>query len=253
MDFSVVIPARYGSTRLPGKALIDIAGKPMVQWVYEQAQQSSASRVIVATDDDRIQSVVEGFGGVCCMTSSSHPSGTDRLQEVAKLFDFDDDQIIVNVQGDEPLIPPSTIDQVAAVMSASDVQMATLAERISDARDFQDPNVVKVVLDANSCALYFSRAPIPWPREESEGLHAALPPEMPALKHLGIYAYRVSMLNDYVSWEQTDLERVERLEQLRALWHGGKIHTVISQVPIPPGIDTEQDLKRVIEMIERVI
>ena len=252
MDFSVVIPARYGSTRLPGKAIIDVAGKPMVQRVYEQAQQSNASRVIVATDDDRIQSVVEGFGGVCCMTSSAHPSGTDRLQEVGRLLDLDDDQVIVNVQGDEPLIPPSTIDQVAAVMSAGDVEMATLAEKISDAQDFQDPNVVKVVLDANSCALYFSRAPIPWPRDESKGVHAALPSQIPVLKHLGIYAYRVSMLNNYVSWEQTNLERVEKLEQLRALWHGVKIHTAISQVPIPPGVDTEQDLQRVIEMIERV-
>mgnify|MGYP001206986230 CR=1 FL=1 len=250
MDFSVVIPARYASTRLPGKALIDLAGKPMVQRVYDQAKQSSASSVIVATDDDRIQSVVEGFGGVSCMTSPRHPSGTDRLQEVAELLEYNEDQVIVNVQGDEPLVPPDAIDQVAAILEDPEVQIATLGEPIIDVEDFQDPNVVKVVIDRNGCALYFSRSPIPWPREESSGLDAKLPRQINALKHLGIYAYRVSMLNAYVNWPQTDLEQVEKLEQLRVLWYDVKIHTGISRVPIPPGIDTEKDLQRVIELID---
>ncbi len=250
MDFSVVIPARYASTRLPGKALIDLAGKPMVQRVYDQAKQSSATSVIVATDDDRIQSVVEGFGGVSCMTSPRHPSGTDRLQEVAELLEYNDDQVIVNVQGDEPLVPPDAIDQVAAILEDPEVQIATLGEPIIDVQDFQDPNVVKVVIDRNGCALYFSRAPIPWSREESSGADAKLPRQMQALKHLGIYAYRVSMLNAYVNWPQTDLEQAEKLEQLRVLWYGVKIHTGISRVPIPPGIDTEKDLQRVIALID---
>ena len=250
MDFSVVIPARYASTRLPGKVLIDLAGKPMVQRVYDQAKQSSASNVIVATDDDRIQSVVEGFGGVSCMTSPRHPSGTDRLQEVAELLEYNDDQVIVNVQGDEPLVPPDAIDQVAAILEDPEVQIATLGEPIIDVEDFQDPNVVKVVIDRNGCALYFSRAPIPWAREESSGVDVKLPRQIQALKHLGIYAYRVSMLNAYVNWPQTGLEQVEKLEQLRVLWYGVKIHTGISRVPIPPGIDTEKDLQRVIKLID---
>ena len=252
MNFSVVIPARYSSTRLPGKPLIDVAGKPMVQRVYEQAKQSSASSVVVATDDYRIQSVVEAFGGVSCMTSPTHPSGTDRLQEVAKLLEYEDDQVVVNVQGDEPLMPPDAIDQVAAILEDPDIQIATLGEPIIDVEDFQDQNVVKVVIDGNGCALYFSRAPVPWAREESSGIDAKLPRQIHAIKHLGIYSYRVSMLNAYVNWPQTDLEQVEKLEQLRVLWYGVKIHTAISRVPIPPGIDTEKDLQRVIQLIESV-
>ncbi len=241
--FSVIIPARYASVRLPGKPLRDLAGKSMIQRVYEQALQSRATDVVVATDDQRISDVVTGFGGRVCMTSDQHVSGTDRLQEAAKLLGYGDDVIVVNVQGDEPLIPPAVIDQVASNLASSGAQMATLSERIDRVEDFHDSNVVKVVTDQDDFALYFSRAPIPWPRDA---------PDDPGLarKHLGIYAYRVSLLNQFVNWPPAPLEEVEKLEQLRALFHGVMIHTATSDFPIPPGVDAEADLQRVIRALE---
>lgn len=248
-DYSVIIPARFASERLPGKCLLDIVGKPMIQRVYEQASQSSAKEVIVATDDQRIFDVVRDFGGDVCMTSEAHRSGTDRLQEVAVSRHFSEGHVVVNVQGDEPLIPPLAIDQVARYLTANQVRIASLAEPILDEADFQDPNVVKVVVGEDGNALYFSRAPIPWPRNDSAPGQAALPTQMACLKHLGIYAYQVSLLNEFVTWAPTPLEQTEKLEQLRAIWHGVKIHIGISKVPIPAGVDTQKDLQRAIDFI----
>ena len=248
-DFTVIIPARYASERLPGKCLLDIVGKPMIRRVYEQATQSSAREVIVATDDQRIFEVVRRFGGDVCMTAETHSSGTERLQEVAASRRLGDDHVVVNVQGDEPLIPPEAIDQVARELLANQVSIASLAEAIVDERDFRDPNVVKVVVGEDGGALYFSRAPIPWPRNNSAEGRAVLPTQMPALKHLGIYAYQVRLLNEFVTWAPTVLEQTEKLEQLRAMWHGVKIFIGMSEVPIPAGVDTQQDLQRAIEFI----
>ena len=221
----------------------------MIQRVYEQAMQSSAQNVIVATDDQRIFDVVQRFGGDVCMTSKAHSSGTDRLQEVAVSRRLDDDHVVVNVQGDEPLIPPMAIDQVANELMKNQVRIASLAEPILDEDDFRDPNVVKVVIGEDGGALYFSRAPIPWLRDESTVGQASLPTQMTALKHLGIYAYQVRLLNEFITWTPAILEQTEKLEQLRAMWHGVKIFIGISAVPIPAGVDTAQDVQRAIEFI----
>ncbi len=249
--FSVIIPARYESTRLPGKPLLDIAGKPMIQRVYEQACGSHASRVIVATDDERIASAVKGFGGEVCMTSVKHPSGTDRLQEVCAILNFSDDDIVVNVQGDEPLIPPVVINQVANILKKSNADMATLSEVIDRVEDFLDPNTVKVLSNKDSHAIYFSRAPIPWPRDQFSISQSELPRQIDCQRHLGIYAYRVSLLNQFITWPVAVLERVEKLEQLRALWQGIAIHIEQAVEKTPPGIDTESDLKHTIALLEK--
>lgn len=249
LNFVVIIPARYQSTRLPGKPLLDIAGKPMVQRVYEQAARSDAAQVIVATDDERIVSAVKNFGGDVCLTRKDHPSGTDRLQEVCVIRHFSDDDVIVNVQGDEPLIPPAVINQVAGNLVKSSVEMATLSEVIDDISDLMDPNIVKVVVNCNSNAMYFTRAPVPWPRDEFSTAENSLPEFGQCQRHLGIYAYRVSLLNRYVKWTPTILEETEKLEQLRALWHGIDIHVEQAVVKFPPGIDTEMDLERTIRCI----
>jgi 3-deoxy-manno-octulosonate cytidylyltransferase (CMP-KDO synthetase) len=251
LDFSVIIPARYQSTRLPGKPLIDLAGKSMIQRVYEQAQDSDASRVVVATDDGRIASAVEDFGGSVCMTSSEHLSGTDRLQEVCSILELANDHIVINVQGDEPLIPPAVINQVANNLNQSDAEIATLSETIDRIEDFLDPNIVKVISDKLSHAIYFSRAPIPWPREAFSSSQTVLPPELNCQRHLGIYAYRVSLLNKFIKWPAAAVEEAERLEQLRALWHGVAIHIEQSIENIPPGVDTESDLKRTLALLEK--
>jgi 3-deoxy-manno-octulosonate cytidylyltransferase (CMP-KDO synthetase) len=248
MSFLVIIPARFGSTRLPGKPLLDIAGKPMIQWVWERAGASAASRVVVATDDARVAAAVEGFGGEVCMTRASHESGTDRLQEVAAQLGLDDEQIVVNVQGDEPLIPPAVINQVAANLAGSQrAQIATLAKRIREREDVFNPNVVKVVVDNTLHALYFSRAPIPWDRESWNGsaADAAAPLGGVWARHIGIYAYRVGFLHRFVTWPVGLLERLEKLEQLRAMEQGVAIHVDESCEEIPAGVDTAEDLERV--------
>ncbi len=248
MKFTVVIPARYASTRLPAKPLKDIAGKPMIQRVYEQACLSDASKVVVATDDQRIVEVVERFGGRVCMTRASHESGTDRLQEVAQTLSLKSDDIVVNVQGDEPLIPPEVINQVAHNLANSTAaSVATLSEPIETVEDFTNPNVVKVVSDVNGLALYFSRASMPWPRDTFAADRAA--GELPAgslfQRHIGIYAYRVTLLDDFVTWPQAEIESTECLEQLRVLWNGHRIHVATSVLPVPGGVDTQEDLERV--------
>ena len=245
-DFHVVIPARFGSSRLPGKPLLDIAGKPMVLRVYDRAVKSRAASVLIATDDERIAAVAERAGAAWVMTSPDHPSGTDRLQEVAARMEWDNDEIIVNVQGDEPLIPASVINQVADNLADNPLAaMATLAEPLHELTQLSNPNIVKLVRDAQNMALYFSRAPIPWARDAfQQGIQSLPVPEL-YLRHLGIYAYRVSFLHRYVTWPPAALEQLEALEQLRALVQGAKIHVDLAAATLPPGVDTQTDLDRV--------
>ncbi|MGB0468499.1 MAG: 3-deoxy-manno-octulosonate cytidylyltransferase [Pontibacterium sp.] len=248
MSFTVIIPARYASSRFPGKPLADLAGKPMVQHVWERALESEADRVVIATDDQRIADVARAFGAEVCMTSADHPSGTDRLQEVVKLQGFYADDIVVNVQGDEPLVPPRVINQVAHNLKAEpEASIATLSEPIEDIESLMNPNVVKVVSDARGRALYFSRAPMPWPRDQfnSEQGRSQMPEGYDWQRHIGIYAYRVKLLNDFVTWPPAPLEEVECLEQLRAMWNGANIHVALADELPPAGVDTPEDLERI--------
>lgn len=249
--FDVVIPARYASSRLPGKPLADIGDLPMVQRVYQRAKESGAERVIVATDDMRVAEVVRGFGGEVCMTSAEHASGTDRLQEVAANLGLPDERIVVNVQGDEPLIPPAVIDQVAGNLAANPAAgVATLAEPIRTLEDFRNPNIVKVVAAESGLARYFSRAPIPWPRDAFAADAGALPPGLEPRRHIGIYAYRVALLGRFVSWPMAPLEEFESLEQLRFLYHDENIHVADAAEEVPGGVDTEADLQRMRELFD---
>ncbi|MBN0987153.1 3-deoxy-manno-octulosonate cytidylyltransferase [Amphritea pacifica] len=254
MAFSVVIPARFGSSRFPGKPLAEIAGKPMVQHVYERAIQSEAQRVIIATDDQRIADAAGGFGAEVCMTSADHPSGTDRLQEVVHSLGFYADDIVVNVQGDEPLIPPRVINQVAHNLSAvTEASIATLCEPINDIESVLNPNVVKVVADSRGRALYFSRAPIPWPRDPfaTPSGREVMPSGIRFQRHIGIYAYRVKLLNDFVQWAPAPIEETECLEQLRAMWNGAVIHVEEADELPPAGVDTPEDLERIRHLFEQ--
>jgi 3-deoxy-manno-octulosonate cytidylyltransferase (CMP-KDO synthetase) len=235
MSFVVVIPARYHSTRLPGKPLLEIAGKSMIQRAWEGAKQSSADAVIVATDDQRIYQAVRDFGADVEMTSIDHSSGSDRVQEVVQKLGFSPDQIVVNVQGDEPLLPSELIDQVAInLKNTPPAGIATLASVLTKESEFKNPSVVKVVRDKNGFALYFSRSPIP----QSLTFKSV----DVGFKHIGIYAYRLGVLNRFVSYPIGDLERVERLEQLRALENGIQIHVGIVEHDLPKGVDTQADL-----------
>lgn len=246
MSYTVIIPARYASSRLPGKPLLDILGKPMIQRVWEQANKSAAGRVVIATEDPRVFDACEAFGAEVCMTSSRHESGTDRLQEVAHSLKLADDAIVVNVQGDEPLIPPEAIDQVAA--NLADFQqagIATLAEPIHDNQQLFNSNAVKVVCDRQGLALYFSRAPMPWCRDEWVDEARPLVNGAPFLRHIGIYAYRVGFLHQFVTWPVGQLESLEKLEQLRAMENGVRIHVQPAAVAMPAGVDTQADLEAV--------
>ncbi|MEX0617669.1 MAG: 3-deoxy-manno-octulosonate cytidylyltransferase [Pseudohongiellaceae bacterium] len=237
MDFTIVIPARYNSTRLPGKPLLDIAGKPMLQHVYERACEASPQSVYIATDDDRIAEAATGFGAPVCMTSDTHRTGTDRVQEAAGQLGLNDEAVIVNVQGDEPLIPPAAIRQVANNLIAQpDAGISSLFEVITSQDEINDSNSVKVIVDKQGYALYFSRATIPWQGSASAAS---------CLRHVGIYAYRVGVLNQFVNWPAADLELQEKLEQLRALYNGVKICMAASEARIPAGIDTVKDLEAV--------
>jgi 3-deoxy-manno-octulosonate cytidylyltransferase (CMP-KDO synthetase) len=245
MSFTVIIPARFASTRLPGKPLLLIDGKPMVQHVYEQALKSNAKKVIVATDDQRIFDAVKVFGGEVCMTAPDHLSGTDRIQEVVQQYQLGDDEIVVNVQGDEPRIPPEVIQQVANNLANNQqASAATLSEAITDANDVTNPNVVKVVADNNNIALYFSRASIPFPRDTSAEMMLADDTMYPQ-RHIGIYAYRVSLLHRFITWAPAPIERLESLEQLRILFYGERIHVESACQAVPGGVDTAEDLERI--------
>ncbi|VVO18377.1 3-deoxy-manno-octulosonate cytidylyltransferase [Pseudomonas fluorescens] len=249
--FTVVIPSRFASTRLPGKPLQMIAGKPMIQHVWEQACKSNAQRVVVATDDARIVEACKAFGAEVVLTREDHVSGTDRLAEVATQLGLAADAIVVNVQGDEPMIPPAVIDQVAANLAAHpEARMSTLAEPIEDIETLFNTNVVKVVSDLNGLALTFSRATLPWARDDFAKRREQLPAGVPYRRHIGIYAYRTGFLHDFVSWGPCWLENTECLEQLRALWHGVRIHVGDAVQAPPAGVDTAEDLERVRRLLE---
>jgi 3-deoxy-manno-octulosonate cytidylyltransferase (CMP-KDO synthetase) len=254
MSFYVVIPARYASTRLPAKPLKEIAGKPMIQHVYERACESAAAGVIIATDDERIESAAKSFGARVVMTSPDHNSGTDRLQEVTSKLGLLPTDIVVNVQGDEPLIPPAVINQVANNLATNNfASVATLSEPIHNLEDFRNPNIVKVVADQMGRALYFSRAPIPWPRDYFAQANVVdLPAQFPAQRHIGIYAYRIALLDRFVTWPQAQLEKIESLEQLRVLANGESIHIDEACTQVPGGVDTEADLLRIKALLETV-
>ncbi len=245
MSFIVVIPSRHDSIRLPGKPLREIAGRPMIEHVWRRASGSRARAIVIATDDERIARVAGGFGARVCMTDSAHPSGTDRIAEVARRLELNDDQILVNLQGDEPLMPPALIDQVADdLVRHPDASIATLCEPIEDPAALFDTNVVKVVTDGAGYALYFSRAPVPWSRNDFDAGRSAVPAGGGHQRHVGLYAYRAGFLRRFVEWGPCSLERMESLEQLRALWHGGRIHVDTACVPPGHGVDTEDDLAR---------
>jgi len=244
-DFIAVIPARYASTRLPAKPLADIAGKPMVVRVAERAAQSGASAVWVAADDERIITAVKEHGYQALLTATHHTSGTERLAEVMDMLSLDDDTIVVNVQGDEPLIDPALIHAVARELRLHpQAVMATACHAIHDYATLTNPNVVKLVMDAEGYALYFSRAPIPWPRD-AFAAGQSLPDGLPVFRHIGLYAYRAGFLRQYAGLTPAPIERFESLEQLRVLWHGHKISVAVSELPAQPGVDTAEDLAMV--------
>ncbi|MFN2332042.1 MAG: 3-deoxy-manno-octulosonate cytidylyltransferase [Halomonas sp.] len=269
-EFIAVIPARFASSRLPGKPLVEIAGEPMVAHVWRRACASRATRVVVATDDARIEKALAEFGAEVLMTRDDHPSGTDRLAEVADRLGLADDAVLVNVQGDEPLIPAMLIDQVAdRLFDDPEASIATLAETISDVETLFNPNVVKVVRALSGRALYFSRAPLPWDREawdreagdreawdreawdrDAFATRPALLETDAWLRHIGLYAYRAGFLAEYGDWTPSPLEQIEHLEQLRALHHGHTIQVALAREPHPAGVDTVEDLARVRALLE---
>ncbi len=249
--FYTVIPARYGSSRLPGKPLLDIAGKPMIQHVHERAVEAGAKQIVVATDDQRIIDTVTAFGGKAVMTSPNHASGMDRLAEVADLMGWADEEIIVNLQGDEPLMDPALLRLVAENLEKhKDAGITTLATPIKERKDIFNPNVVKVVRNKAGSALYFSRAPIPWVRGDYEMAdRTELPTTIQPYRHLGVYAYRISALKEMTSCSPCCIEIAESLEQLRALRKGIGIHVGIIDGELGHGVDTEEDYQRVCSVL----
>ncbi|HDR1124892.1 3-deoxy-manno-octulosonate cytidylyltransferase [Pasteurella multocida] len=256
-NFTVIIPARYASTRLPGKPLAVIAGKPMIAHVFEKAMQSGAKRVIVATDHEQVATVARGFGAEVCMTSETHQSGTERLAEVVEKLGIAEDEIIVNIQGDEPLIPPAIVRQVAENLAKYQVKMASLAVNITDPEELFNPNAVKVLTDHAGYVLYFSRAPIPWHRDQFASLQKEKSTREQLvlsdhyLRHIGIYAYRAGFIKQYIQWQPSALEQIESLEQLRVLWYGEKIHVELAREVPPVGVDTAEDLEKVRSILEK--
>ena len=245
MSFIVVVPARYASTRFPGKPLIDLNGRPMVVRVAERAQQSAATRVMVATDDPRIAAACDEFGVATVMTRSDQPTGTDRLSEVVQSLNLSDDAVVVNVQGDEPLIPATVINQVAALLNANpNAAMATLCHPIHDVADVLNPNVVKCVINELGEAMYFSRAPIPFARDAWRTAVDSMPDGLPMYRHIGLYAYRAGFLRRFPELSIPAVERYEALEQLRALAHGFRVAVAVVEAALPPGIDTPEDYER---------
>jgi 3-deoxy-manno-octulosonate cytidylyltransferase (CMP-KDO synthetase) len=244
--FRVVIPARYASSRLPAKPLAEIAGKPMVVHVAERARESGAEAVWVATDHQQVYQAVQRYGHQALMTRADHATGTDRIAEAARQLGFSDDEIVVNVQGDEPLIAPELIREVAQSLAGdAEASIATACHPIADAGSLLNPNVVKVALDRSGHALYFSRAPIPYPRDSFALNQSVLPSGLPSYRHIGIYAYRAGFLRLYSRLEPAAIERFEALEQLRALWHGHRIAVAVTEHAPEAGVDTAEDLDRV--------
>jgi 3-deoxy-manno-octulosonate cytidylyltransferase (CMP-KDO synthetase) len=242
--FHVIIPARFGSTRLHGKPLLQIGDRPLIQWVWQSAVESGAASVLIATDDDRIRAAALGFGADCLMTSPHHVSGTDRIAETVRVRGFAADDIVVNLQGDEPAMPAEVVARVAhGLRDVAGADISTAAAPIRSLREFLDPNCVKALRDPDGRALYFSRAPVPWPRDS---IAAERPASfVGAWRHIGIYAYRVRSLLQFAAWPPTPLEMTEKLEQLRALEHGMHIHVVTLRESPPAGVDTPEDLERV--------
>lgn len=245
ISFRVVIPARYASTRLPGKMLMDINGKPMIEHVYQRAIESGAESVAIATDDPRICKIAEDFGATVCMTSPEHPSGTDRIAEAVVALGYLEHDTIVNLQGDEPFIPPLVIRQVAEDLEKfPNARVATLYEPIQTVKELFDTNIVKVVMNERGYALYFSRAPIAWDRD-----NLTIPPtknqtlKATHFRHVGIYAFKVGFLHEYTEWGTCTLEEMEKLEQLRVLWNGGRVHLTQAQEAVPHDVNTEEDLQ----------
>lgn len=243
--YHIVIPARFASERLPGKVLLDLAGQPMLQRVWQRAVKSSAQSVVIATDDESIVAVAQGFGAQVLLTRSDHQSGSDRIAECATKLGWPDDHLVVNLQGDEPLMPPACLDQVAALLDQqTDCEVASLYWPIADANEVRNPNAVKVVTDSKGRALYFSRSPIPYARSFSD-IDAALSSGVVWKRHLGLYAYRLAALRGFTRCKPTPLEQAERLEQLRIMEQGGRIALARACEFIPAGIDTQDDLERV--------
>lgn len=252
-DFKIVIPARYGSSRLPGKPLIELAGKPMIQHVYERAKEVGVKDIVIATDDSRIEEVSKGFGAKVVMTDPSHENGTERIAEVADLMGWADDEVIVNLQGDEPLIPKALVELTAQKLIDSPVAgISSLCTPIESAEDAFDPNVVKAVLDNDGFALYFSRAPIPWDRDLYKNGQDKKTNLAPVYRHIGMYGYRVSFLRQYQKMEMTALEQAECLEQLRALCYGVKIQMGVIAEPPGHGVDTPEDIARVEALLSSI-
>lgn len=246
MDFHVIIPARYDSSRLPGKVLADIDGKPMIQHVFERSVASGALSVVVATDDQRIAKVAENFGAKICMTAAHHQSSTERLAEAAVLLDFEDEDVLVNVQSDEPLISPRVIRQLANdLIEKEHIKVSTLCQPIQSPEDLFNSDIVKMVMNHRNYAMYFSRAAIPWDREkftETGQLSQYRPKHW---QHIGIFAYRVNFLQEYIEWPSCPLEEMEALEQLRILWNGVRVHVLVSEEKIMHGVKTEADLEKI--------
>ncbi|MDQ6621598.1 MAG: 3-deoxy-manno-octulosonate cytidylyltransferase [Pseudomonadota bacterium] len=246
VPFIALVPARYASSRFPGKPLADVGGKPMVVRVAERAERAGAAQVVIATDDDRVREAVEAHGRRVCMTRADHATGTDRLSEVIDHLNVSDDTIVVNVQGDEPLLEPGLIAGVAARLTRDPIAvMATACHPIVHAEEAFNPNIVKVVLDRECRALYFSRAPIPWARDAFAHDRTGLPAEMPIYRHYGLYAYRAEFLRRYRTLSPAPIEGFEALEQLRVLWHGYRVVVEITHGTPAPGVDTPEDLRRV--------
>ncbi len=251
IEFRVVIPARYRASRLPGKPLVEIAGKTLIARVWERARASAASEVVVATDDERIAAHCREIGADVAMTSQDHTSGSDRIAEVVDARAWPAESIVVNLQGDEPCMPSELVDQVARALEAdAALNMATAAVPIRDAAALFDPHVVKVVRGGAGGALYFSRAPVPWHRDEFLRGRSRLPAETPFLRHIGLYAYRCGFLRRYVGWPAAPIEEAESLEQLRVLWHGERIHVALACAEAGPGVDTGDDVQAVLEWLD---
>ena len=251
-DFYVIIPARMASSRLPEKPLKPIAGVPMVVRVAQRAAQIQPKDIYVATDDTRIVQACAQHRVKAILTRDDHQTGTDRLSQAVSILDLPDDAIVVNVQGDEPLIPPQVIGEVAQLLADHpECQIATAAHEIDSLDEFLNPNAVKVVIDEAGHAITFSRAPIPWPRDAFRKTPRTLPQDLHPMRHIGLYAYRVKFLKQFPQWEQAPIERQESLEQLRALWHGVKIAVMVMPGALPPGVDTQEDLDRVCKIFEQ--
>ena len=252
MSFRIVIPARFASTRLSGKPLRDICGKPMIAHVIERAKQSDAEEIIVATDSKEIADAIADIDVRVCITHENHQSGTERLSEVIEQLGFDDDQILINLQGDEPMMPPACLNQVGrALEDDASVKMATLCTALTDIEELFDPHAVKVVRDINDFALYFTRAAVPWSRDCFNETPRKMPQNQEYQRHIGLYGYRAGFIRQYLEWQSSDIEKTESLEQLRVLYYGERIKVITAESPPGPGVDTIEDLNLVCKLLSK--